>query len=336
MTRALRRAWSYEKLPAPGVPNAMQSDGTLWGFLERDVLRSTNGWATAQTVTTLPVDMYRIAAIHLLDDDDTLIISHGNVRFGSSLFRYVISTDTLTGPVLEFPVGYAVNWNLDSHGDLVFASEYGNRLNDDNPRRIYKSTDAGETFALACVLDEGSGSHIHRVLYDPHTNVLWASQGDGAFAKLFRIDGPDHDTPVQVRATQPTAGVLNADYILWGEDGGPRGVSRYTKATEVFDFPLDLGVVGGGAFADYVFSMRMDANERAYASTAGSASGHSKIGVFYADPPYESWHLLAWHDEPVGIFHLAAVSDDVIWWGTNRRGYAYRRTPVGAARSLRT
>jgi hypothetical protein len=56
--------------------------------------------------------------------------------------------------------------------------------------RIWASTDAGDTWALAYSLPPGSAKHIHNLVWDPHRQGLWVLTGDaeGECALLFTGD----------------------------------------------------------------------------------------------------------------------------------------------------
>ena len=333
--RPLRRDWTYERLTTPGVLDARQINGTMWGHQGMHVLRSGDDWGTTEVMATVPGSgRQRILRMYLLDDDDTLLISAGRGRGLGKLYRYSIASATFTGPVLEFPSGYALGWNFTDHDGAVFTAEYGFPLVANNPRRVYRSLDHGATWALVGEVDQPN-HHVHQILYDHHTDTLWVSQGD-LTAKLYQADGPDHDVFVNRRERQPTAGLVASDYLLWGQDSGPAGIERYVKATDSFEFVFSLVDFQAGAFRDYVFSMCWGENGRAIAATAGETSMYSLVGVFYADAPYDDWRLLAFHEDAgIGIKHLAAATDHTIWWDNRRDAYVYRYRPLAADRQLR-
>lgn len=312
--------------PVFGVLPSSEADAgdVVYGHRDGFIYKSTDGWVTAEPRMLVGT----VRCIHNLGAGTAL------VSIGSSVYHYDDTALSLT-EVIAFPSGYAEVWNFTQVGDIVFVGEYGQKDQADNPRRIYKSTDRGESFTLACTLDNVNGAHVHKVLYDPATEVLWAAQGDPPNSKIFRVPGPNHDTPVLDEAGyQPTAGVVVGDYILWGKDGGTTGVLRYHKPTETYDQPLDLT---GASTQSYILTMKVGSDGAVYTATAGVSGPHdsSASGVYWGVTPFGvgDWELLATID-PYTIREVVVAGPDRLVFRTDDRGYEARRRPLAGARAL--
>lgn len=325
MLNKLRNQYPFVKLynrkMMDCIPMAVDSNGRVYGIARLGVttgepvevlVRATNWKGDFSVRATIGKNGTLVAHVALINDD-ILLISYLN----GDVDRYVVSSNTKTN-VFSFTIGYASTWSITSKGDLVFAGEYGPKSLPDNSRRVYKSTDAGQTWELAFETDNSNQAHIHKVLLDPYTDVLWVSQGDGSVnQKIFKVE-PPYTTPV-VDATgyQPTDGVATENYILWGKDSGTRGVLRYNKFTGEYDIPLDLS---GTPYAAYIFSMAKDSLGNVYAGTYPyNLNGNiaEKTSLWKGLPPdYSAWELIGEYPTHRGsIRHIVtATASDVLYY----------------------
>jgi hypothetical protein len=151
-------------------------------------------------------------------------------------------------PVLQFPPGcYPAYWNFAALGTVVFVSEYGEKNQPDNPRRIYRSWDDGATWTVVYNPPAELGYHDHKIIADPSTGWVYQAHGDTTHGVLCSTDLGEtwsliHDF------YQPTGGIVRPGAIYWGQDGGTVSVQRLDTTTGQWTWPL---APWRGFFGDY-------------------------------------------------------------------------------------
>ncbi len=198
-----------------------------------------------------------------------------------TLYRSVDGARTLT-PVLSMLVGFAVQWNYTVLDNLLFVSEYGYPGSDDNPRRIYRSDDDGQSWVV--VYDEGflPGHHMHAIVADPWHGCVYQAYAHVPEMNLRSCDGGAtweniHNFYMGVSAC------ARSDAIYWGNDGtGGNIVVRYDTTTGRWTVPCRpwCGYENGKSIAQNAYSMH-STEAIMYAATAGYSGerGNNELWV---------------------------------------------------------
>ncbi|MFT5115738.1 MAG: photosystem II stability/assembly factor-like uncharacterized protein [Parasphingorhabdus sp.] len=143
-------------------------------------------------------------------------------------------------------------WSITSNskGD-VFLGEYGPR-DIGISKRVWRSTNEGETWQVVFQADNNDRLHIHRVIVDPFTDDIWITVGDGSKNRGAFVSRDGADSWQRLLDTQATSIIFTSNAVYFGEDHRKYGrVSRYDRDSgqyeEVFQ-AADFGNYGGSVY----------------------------------------------------------------------------------------
>ena len=149
----------------------------------------------------------------------------------SQLFRSVDQGHSFE-LVLDIESGAPFHWSYASLGNLMFVSEYGyhGTLGGvmDNARRVYRSTDYGQSWEVVFSPTPVHNWHNHVTVLAG--DVLYQSIGDFPHQRVLRSTDNGNSFSRTAINTHPTSAIVLDDYILWGLDGYG-GVLRYHRHT---------------------------------------------------------------------------------------------------------
>ncbi|MCC7261731.1 MAG: hypothetical protein IT369_04320 [Candidatus Latescibacteria bacterium] len=136
--------------------------------------------------------------------------------------------------------------------NTLYMGEYGPRERG-RSKKVWKSTDQGQTWTVAFQAPDLDGVHIHRVAVDPYTGDLWVTNGDGAHGATYLWPGGSGRWFWQ-RASQATSVVFTEEGICWGEDTYEGTLTWYDRRTQTYQKTLQANREGnyGGSVYDMV------------------------------------------------------------------------------------
>jgi len=191
--------------------------------------------------------------------------------------------------VLDIQSGVAMRWNIASHNEMVFVSEYGIKFGNNNARRIYRSLDYGKTWNVVFEPIPMPNYHHHRIVITDE-GIIYQSVGDGHNSQIMQ--SLDNGTTWQTRVDgiSPTSALVFDDSILWGMNGGPwYGVARYDRATGEITEALRLPYPFHSSCYDMLY-----VNGVVYALFLKYGSANHPAGIFYSQNRGETWYLLGY------------------------------------------
>ena len=216
--------------------------GTVWGTgAGRQLLRSTDEWVNRTLLHTFDETIQWLEPLA----NGEVIVSTGrgsstNIRgelFVSSGFA-ANPTGAAWTKVLEASgdQNRFNQWGLHAWGRYVIAGEYGAKGDPDTAaRRVWFSTDHGQTFSVIFDLrdvypnpDPFNNAHMHCAHIDGYRQLLWVAHGDTTYRGIYYrpLAGGDW---VQIEDNQqPTTITAVPSGVLFGQDGVPNGVLRWT------------------------------------------------------------------------------------------------------------
>lgn len=221
--------------------------------------------------------------------------------------------------VLDIISGAPYHWNIAGRDGIMFVSEYGYKGHGDNARRIYRSSDFGETWEIVYEPPPKYNYHNHKIIFAG--DYVYQSVGDRPHNKIIRSGDMGNTWQLAVDGIHPTSAVVIDTHILWGLDSGglhTGGIARYNRVTGEIDsfwfppYPF-TGSSYGMAIADgivYVIFL-------SYFFDSHPAS------IFFSADKGESWELLGYIEKKPreGIGLWALTLDD-------KFGYIEIQTPV--------
>lgn len=305
------------------IPYCTFTDGTVVGGGKIDgvsgqyVVFSTDDWNTVTRKFSIPVGSARITAIYPVNDN-TLLVGTNSGRVYRSIAPFNTCTEVLK---MTGTLGYPWTWSFTSKGNLVFTSEYGMKdiSPEANARRVYKSTDGGVTWTQNYIIPHTNNAHVHKILLDPFTDILWVTNGDGASVRgVTKLIPPDYtQAEIVFTSIQPTGGIAFPDFIIWIQDNAPYGVYKHTKSTNSLELILDL-TKDFPEYADTGFEgLIYNPDEKCiYYGTNPSVNKTKTTGVFRSLYPFNQWELIAAYpnvnDIYKGINHFAKCKNGII------------------------
>lgn len=117
----------------------------------------------------------RASHIRKLDDGTLLLVSqNGNV------YKSNIAQDTFTEKMsMSSPdIKISSRFGFDTYENVALLAEYGDKNGSDNPRRVYLSTDFGDTWKVIFEPEVRANYHTHDVRFDPYDDIIWVVNGD--------------------------------------------------------------------------------------------------------------------------------------------------------------
>jgi hypothetical protein len=169
----------------------VQSDGTMWIGHRFTILRSKDGGAEWQRVTTMPGPLYRRLAstvrlgARLLRHEvkDLVVLSDGAIIAANrqSVYRAGPGEPVMQKASIEdcgdrgiwAPMQIAVGPN-----DRIVWGEYGGKSHHGLPVRLFASDDGGRSYQLAYTFEGGVFRHVHNIIYDARMRGYWLLVGD--------------------------------------------------------------------------------------------------------------------------------------------------------------
>ena len=279
-----------------GVFAMAYQEGTLWGMVDQTgqlVYSSNQGesWGLAHTFPDIIQGIY-------FDQVGNMFVSTSQNRWGATptgaIHRSTNGGASFT-TVLSGMSGAAVHWNFASLDGTMFVSEYGFKWHGDNARRIYRSLDFGQTWAV--VFDPGPiyNYHHHRIII-AEAGVVYQAVGDGGNAQIIRSTNNGNTWEVVATRYQPTSAIVFDTHILWGLDGGPYyGVMRYCRSTGAISRSLTVPAPFASSNYDMLY-----ANGIVYAMFLSYGGYVHPASIFYSRNAGETWHLLGYIDKAPG------------------------------------
>lgn len=197
-----------------------------------------------------------IEGIHI-SPNDNIFVSISNDRRGQDA-NCEIWRSTTKGSwflkVLELESGVATNWNFASDKDgYVFISEYGHK-DEDNARRIYRSSDNGTNFQVIYNPEPMQGYHNHIINIDMRdSNIIYQSIGDDIKGIIMSTDRGNTWSTI-IEGFHPTSALQIDNMILWGLDNYPySGIIRYDLVTNKVDYSLITPKPFSGSIYDMLY-----------------------------------------------------------------------------------
>lgn len=324
----------YNHAPFTKTPNGkIFGSAIIPGATGEAIVISTDNWGTLSPACYMPPGSGKVSSMYAVNDNTLLI---GTIT--GKIYRTVNPFSTLTLVMtMTTPLAYPRPWSFAGKGNVVFVGEYGNKNTSNNARRVYRSIDAGVSWAEVFQIDNVVGAHVHKLLLDPFTDVLWVCSGDFAQAKIRKVDPPNYNVGTIISTTlQPTGGIAFQDFILWCQDGTPYGVIKQNKADNSFSVVLDLATEFPN-YADTIYhAMILDSNNKLYIATSPDVK-RGDVGLFSSNFPYDHWVLEAQVPKAahgkVGIDHFISVDSDNLGiialyqhgeTGTGKKGVAFK------------
>ena len=321
------------------IPRICNSVGIIYGSGKLNnsngegVFRSADNWGIVTPLVSLPKGSGKISSMYMVSDTVIMV----GTSFGQ-LFRFASPFSAVTKVMQMTTVGaYPVSWSWTSKGNLVFVSEYGWKGDTNNSRRVYKSPDAGVTWAEVYQIPQVSGTHIHKILLDPYTDILWVSNGD-TVPRLTKLDPPDYTVGTVIStAIQPTWGIVFEDYILWIQDNAPSGVYKMLKSDNSLSLVLNLAT-DFPSYRDTAYGAITDPTGRVFYATHPDVYNSLPCGFFTSDPPHDNWELICeikgLQNHRIGITHFVKADINGVIAVYSGSSFTNRRT-VYISKSVR-
>lgn len=154
-------------------------------------------------------------------------------------------------------------WGLSvTGGNIVVASEYGDKTPPTNPRYVYLSRDYGVTWATIFDLGTAANAHVHGCAWDPYWDRIWVVTGDAENRSIRFSDDLGQTWHVVLSGLgtdQATAILPMRDCILFGTDSVPNGILRIwrreksdplppVEVAHIVEAGTNLAVIAGMAF----------------------------------------------------------------------------------------
>lgn len=225
-----------------------RSTGTAWGAADAALYRVEAGghWGTFTQWFGSP-----IRGIHFMKNG-TMFLSTDQTEAAFSPCSLYRSSDGghQFALVKTFDVSTAAGWSMaHDRDDNLYVGEYGPTGRGES-KRVWKSSDYGNTWSVVFYAPDSIGVHIHRVAVDPYTNFVWVTHGDSPDGIYVSRD--EGATWSFVRVSQATAVAFTPEAIYWGEDVVQGIVTRYDRATGEFTRILNASTLGpyGGSVYD--------------------------------------------------------------------------------------
>jgi hypothetical protein len=285
---------TYDSKYISGLPHCVTPNGYIYGVYYNEngaesLVQSVNGWDTVMVKCSLPANAGKVVSMYAVSDTIILIGTiSGKIFRSMSPFSSVslIFTMATSG-------AYAQNWSWASKGSLVFVGEYGFKDTTNNARRVYKSTDSGATFTETYQIPQVADTHVHKLLLDPYTDILWISNGDSVAGRALRkLEPPNYNVATTVFTTiQPTWGIAYQDYILWVQDSNPYGVYKHNKADDTLELVLNLSTLYP-TYADTAYCAYADADGTFYFTTNPDSLPTRSAIVLKSVAPHTTWELV--------------------------------------------
>ncbi|WP_096436476.1 WD40/YVTN/BNR-like repeat-containing protein [Alteribacter populi] len=158
------------------------TDDTIYGYYRRVIVKTTDG---GQTFTEL---------FNRWEDDSspypTMVkkLNDGKVMAGynnGEVYKMEDAANVEPELVLQMPVGRIGIDSIDIHENLVLLGEYGLKVLPNNSRRVWISTDHGDTFEKIFEEAPRDDYHIHSVKYDPYQDIIWLAVGDTINSNVY-------------------------------------------------------------------------------------------------------------------------------------------------------
>ena len=282
------------------IPFTSSPNETIFGVAKTyevsssgEVLRLVNsldGWQSVTPLAFLPKGAGSITGMYCISDDIILIATINGL-----IYRSVSPFDSLTLVLKMTTVGaYARNWSFtgSEDGSLVFIGEYGFKDSSNNARRIYMSTNLGETFTEVAYIPQSTGSHVHKILYDNFTDILWVSNGDLVTnRRLSKLSPPNYDNLQIINTTiQPTDGLVFNDFLLWCQDSTPFGLYKQNKSDNSLELIFNISSLFP-EYADTAYYMAYD-GQYLYFTTTPDSSDIIPSAIFMSVYPFTDWKFV--------------------------------------------
>lgn len=331
-TRAPNGLLSWEETGHWGFLIATSFDGALHAFVQ-DVpgggvwfQRSTDGGQTFErgfAVSTVSGTGNNPVAAFVFADGSVSVISSAGRMYHADAFDATptLVHETGTGePLHRLP---SSAYSGPGGEKYVFAGEYSGTT---TQKRVYYSTDGGltwDTLKIGDTLNAGN-NHWHASAYDPHTDSVWLSQGDGDNSRLYH--SPDWGaTWTHIPGTHPTVVHAFPGRVVFGRDktGEPPGIDYWIPGSEPTPTTLRNGI-----------TFRTDRASFHYYPTRTNWNGGNGDDYYMLFPPRhedetdgyiyatgdrgQTWHLL--YNGPEVQAHLTGVDDAGYLYGMGTDG----------------
>ena len=230
--------------------SAIDKDGNIWAVAWQDLIRVSEDGINFRTV---------LDAKPFLDKENKETISlygfyisdTGRIIVCTNKGRVLVSDEERTElkEAFTFKAGYTQNtWGHDKYKNYILLASYGKHNADNPPREVYLSKDHGETWEkifdkpISKMLDPGY-YHIHDVAFDPYSNMILISVGDGVNRQIhysYDFGKTWHDVfdervydKVNMAPIHPTSILPFPDGIAFGSDELPEGISWWKRPENV-------------------------------------------------------------------------------------------------------
>ena len=230
-------------------------DGVLWATSGSNLVRYSHDGV--QFTTAFDVSPYlnegEFTTTWALYVSDT-----GRIIISTNLGRVLVSDEerTTMSEAFTFKAGYTnLNRGHCKYGKYIFMGSYLTNKNAENPgREVYMSRDHGATWEL--IFDkpiedmiDPSDYHIHEVAFDPYSNMILISIGDGLNRQIHysydfgetwsdMFNESDYGTGNLV-PIHPTCMLCFPDGIAFGSDELPEGISWWQRPKGVYQPALE-------------------------------------------------------------------------------------------------
>ena len=284
------------------------AEGHGLGVGDNTLYRIADGGARVTAVHTFPS---HINGVHVTLGGVIIVATDDDWWNPTSLCRLYRSRDggATFEVVKAFRGGSALWWSLasDSAGSL-YVGEYGPR-GVGQSKRVWKSTDDGDTWSVAFRALDVDGVHLHRIAVDPYTDDVWVTQGDAGYQATF-VSRDHGATWNWVRDSQATSVVFTPEAIYWGEDSYRGQVTRFSRTSQVFETVLDASTEGN--FGGSVYDMAVGRTGLVYVPMV-KYSNQSHVPALWVGAG-EQWQLLlstpVAEDRFGGFRHISPPDND--------------------------
>ena len=206
---------------------ARSFDGNLYGIYKGTgntcLFRSTDSGETIEEGFETRFLPDAIVSMNVFKDGTVAIATSGGHLVHLESFDaedFTLVKDTGAGFA-----NFSVNAYEDNEKKIVIAGEYSHT---NFAKNLWLSEDGGLTYSLLKVGDtlNSGNNHWHAVAYDPYSDGIWASQGDGPNARIYFTD--DYGITWQyVEGYQPTLIYPMPDRVIFGEDSSNKLAGFY-------------------------------------------------------------------------------------------------------------
>ncbi len=203
----------------------------------------------------------------------------------------------------------------DENKKIVLAGEYSHTS---HMKKIWISEDGGESYR---VLKEGDtlssgNNHWHCVVYDPYSDGIWASQGDGLNARTYYTPDYGETWEEPILGHQPTLIKPFKDRVIFGEDSSskPSGFFEWVRSDErpiVFRESVIFSNLGAYNYYPTNTNWYSDNPDEYYMNFPPRGAETVNNYLYATGDGGNSWHLV--YNRNKRIFDLTSIGSEFLF-----------------------